>query len=75
VVATESRDRCYCCRVQRFNEVAELGYLLSQSVGLVPGDEYQLVILASVGDGMCYGYGDGSVELYATVDDSDVLIT
>jgi hypothetical protein len=34
-----------------FNEVAEFGYLLSHSVGLVPGDEYQLVILDSVGDG------------------------
>jgi hypothetical protein len=35
-----------------FNEVTELGYLLSQSVGLVPGDEHQLVILDAVGDGM-----------------------
>jgi hypothetical protein len=56
--------------------VAELGYLLSQSVCLVPDDEYQLVVLDSVGDGMCCGYGDGSATLYQlTVDDSNVLIT
>jgi uncharacterized protein (DUF779 family) len=48
---------------------------VSQSVGLVPGDEYQLVILDSVDDGMSCGYGDGSAALYTTVDDSDVLIT
>jgi hypothetical protein len=41
-----------------FNEVTEFGYLLSQSFGLVPGDEHQLVILDSVGDGMCCGYRD-----------------
>jgi hypothetical protein len=35
-----------------FNEVNELGYLLVQSVGVVSGDEYQHVILDSVGDGM-----------------------
>ncbi len=76
MVATESRDRYCCCRVRRFNEVAELGYLLSQSVCLVPDDEYQLVVLDSVGDGMCCGYGDGSATLYQlTVDDSNVLIT
>jgi hypothetical protein len=51
--------------------------MLSKSAGLVPGDEYQLVILDSVGDGMYYdyGYGDGSAALYATVDDPDVLMT
>ncbi len=49
--------------------------MLLQSIGLVPGDEYQLVILDSVDDGMCYGYGDGSAALYATVDDSDLFIT
>jgi trypsin len=58
-----------------FGEVTGLGFLLSQSVGLVPNNEYQLVILDSVGDGMCCGYGDGSIALYAVVDDSDVLIT
>jgi hypothetical protein len=55
--------------------VTELGYLLSRSVGFVPGDEYQLVILGSVGDAMCCGYGDGSAALNATVNDSGVLIT
>ena len=49
---------------------------MSQSVCLVPDDEYQLVVLDSVGDGMCCGYGDGSATLYQlTVDDSNVLIT
>ena len=58
-----------------FGEVTGLGFFLSESVGLVPGDEYQLVILDSVGDGMCCAYGEGSIALYATVDDIDVLIT
>jgi hypothetical protein len=30
-----------------------------RSDGLVPGDEYQLDILYSVGDGMRCGYGSG----------------
>jgi hypothetical protein len=42
-----------------FNEVTELAYLLSQSVGQAPGDVHQLVILNSVDDGMWCGYGDG----------------
>jgi hypothetical protein len=47
----------------------EFGYLLSQSVGMVPGDEYLLVILDSVGDGVCCGggYGDGSESMSVTV--------
>jgi hypothetical protein len=53
-----------------FKEVTESGYLLSQCVGLVPGDEYQLVILDSVDHGMCCGYGDGSAALYTTAVDS-----
>jgi hypothetical protein len=43
-----------------FNEVTELGYWLSQFVGLVTSDEYQLVIHDSVAGGMRCGYGDGS---------------
>lgn len=35
----------------------------------------QRVVLDSIGDGMCCGYGDNSIALYTTVDDSDVLIT
>jgi hypothetical protein len=36
-----------------FDEVtASVFFFLSESVGFVPGDEYQLVILDSVGDGM-----------------------
>jgi hypothetical protein len=58
-----------------FNEVTESGFFLSGSVSLVAGDEYQLVIIDSVGDGMCCGYGDRSIALYAVVDNSDVLIT
>jgi hypothetical protein len=33
------------------------------------------MILDSVGDGMYWGYEDGSAALYATVDESNVLIT
>jgi hypothetical protein len=41
----------------------EFGYLSSQSVGLVSGDEYQLVvILAFVRECMCGRYGSGSTE-------------
>lgn len=58
-----------------FDEVSEMGFFLSEAVGLVPSDEYQLVILDSVGDGMCCAFGKGSIALYATVDDTDVLIT
>jgi hypothetical protein len=50
--------------------------LLSQSVDLVSGDEHQLAILDSGGDGMSCGYRDGLDALSATVDDSsDELIT
>jgi hypothetical protein len=52
--------------------VAASGFCLSYRVwlfvvtfGLVPGDEYQLVILDSVGDGTCCGYGDWFAALYA----------
>jgi hypothetical protein len=43
--------------------VTGFGYLSSQSVGLLPGDEYTHVILDSVGDSMCYGYGYRSIAL------------
>jgi hypothetical protein len=53
-----SRSSCCCyCSVlylgdgaaaSDFNEVTELGNLLSQSVGLVSGDELQLVIIPFV---------------------------
>jgi trypsin len=58
-----------------FREVTEEGFFLSQSVNLIPGDEYELVILDLHGDGMCCAYGKGSIALYATVDEVDVLIT
>jgi hypothetical protein len=64
-------DRCCCCVRLRRNEVTEFGSFMSQSVGLVRGNEYQLVILDSVEEGT----ETGSVALYATVDDSDLLIT
>jgi hypothetical protein len=50
---------CAIVAASGFNEVTELRYLSSQSVGMVPGDEHLLVILDSVGDGMCCSYGDG----------------
>jgi hypothetical protein len=56
-----------------FNEDTEFCYVLSQSIGLVPGVQCQLAILDSVGDGVCWAYRDGSAALYAT--DSDVLVT
>ena len=56
-----------------FDEVTESGFFLSESVGLVPGDEYQLVILDSMGDGMCCAFGEGSIALYETVQDIDIL--
>jgi hypothetical protein len=58
-----------------FDEVTESGFFLSESVGLVAGDEYQLVILDSSGDGMCCAFGEGSIALYATVDGMDELVT
>jgi hypothetical protein len=33
------------------------------------------VILDAFGNGMCCAYGEGSIALYAVVDDSDMLIT
>ena len=33
------------------------------------------MIIDSYGDGMCCGFGEGSIALYAVVDDNDVLIT
>jgi hypothetical protein len=41
-----------------FNEVTDFGILPLQPVGLVPGDDYQLVIHDSVDDGMRFGYRD-----------------
>jgi hypothetical protein len=38
--------------VFNFNELTELGSLFSQSIGLLPGGEYQLLIIDSVGEGM-----------------------
>jgi hypothetical protein len=38
-------------------------------------DDYPYEQAGSVGDGMCCGYGVGSIALYAAADDSDVLIT
>jgi hypothetical protein len=58
-----------------FNKVTGFAYLLSQFVGLVSGDEHQLVIHDSVAGCMCLGYGDGFAALYATTGDSHLLIT
>jgi hypothetical protein len=53
-----------------FKAVTEFGYLLSQFVGLVSGDEHQLVIHDSVAGCMCLGYADEFAALYTTVADS-----
>jgi hypothetical protein len=55
--------------------MTELGDLMWQSVGVVPGNDYHFVILNSIGDGMCLGYGDGSLTRYATANDSELLVT
>jgi hypothetical protein len=53
-----------------YNEVNEFGYLSSQSVDLVPDDEYQFVILDSIGDGVGCGYADGAAVLFCHQDGS-----
>jgi hypothetical protein len=58
-----------------FKRVTEFCYLLSQSVGLVPRDEYQLLILDSVGSGICRVCGGRSAAIYATVNECNGLIT
>lgn len=54
-----------------FDEVFTPSFSLSQDVELVTGDEYDLEILDSVGDGMCCQFGNGSIALYAIVDGFD----
>jgi hypothetical protein len=49
-------------------------YLSSQPVGLIPGDEHQLVNHDSVVDGMHFGYCDGFAALYTSMDNSDGMI-
>jgi hypothetical protein len=56
-------------------EAVAPGSFLSEPVGLVPGDEYELVLLDTAGDGMCCAFGEGAITLYGTVQDTDVLIT
>jgi hypothetical protein len=56
---------CAFVAASGFNEVTEFGHLSSQPVGLVPDEEYQRVILDSVGDGTFCGYGDRSAALYS----------
>jgi hypothetical protein len=67
LVATESHYTCAVVAIPGFDAVTEMGYLLSQSVGLGPGDEYELVILDSVGEAIA--------TLHATTNDYDSLIT
>ena len=45
---------CAVVAASGFNEVTEFAHESSQSDRLVPDDEYQLVMLDSVGDGMVY---------------------
>jgi hypothetical protein len=56
---------CAFVAASGFSEVNEFGQLSSQPVGLVPDEEYQLVILDSVGDRTFCGYADGSAALYS----------
>jgi hypothetical protein len=53
-----------------YSEVTDFGHLSSQSVDLVSDDEYQLVMIDSVGEGMCCGYADGSAVLFCDQDGS-----
>jgi hypothetical protein len=55
-----------------FNEVVEAGLSLSQAVDLVPGDEYELVVLDLAGDGMCCLFGEGSIDLVLVIDGIDI---
>jgi hypothetical protein len=64
---------CAFAAASGFDEVTEFGYLSSHSVGLVPSDENRLVH-DSIGDGTCCGFEGGSAALYATMDDSNVII-
>jgi hypothetical protein len=57
LVTAEYNDRPVAA-TSGFNEVTELGYLLSRSAGLVIGDEYELAILDSVG-GIRFGRNCG----------------
>jgi hypothetical protein len=70
-----SRPVLLLSRLSSLYEVTELGHLLWHSVGVIPGDDYHFVILNSIGDGICLGYGDVSLTLYATADDSELLVT
>jgi hypothetical protein len=53
-----------------YNEVIEFSYLSSQSVDLVPDDDYHLVVLDSVGDGVGCSYVDGASVLFCDQDGS-----
>jgi hypothetical protein len=53
-----------------YNKVTDFGRMSSQSVDLVSDDEYQLVMLDSVGEGLCCGYVDGSAVLFCDQDGS-----
>jgi hypothetical protein len=55
-----------CAAVAAFgyNEVTDFGHLSSQSVDLVSDDEYQLVMIDSVGEGMRCGYTGGYAVLF-----------
>jgi hypothetical protein len=44
-------------------------------IDLIPGQSYQLSLRDTVGDGMCYDYGRGSIAVYATVDGVVEILT
>jgi hypothetical protein len=68
--ARRSFTTCTVVAAFGYNEVTEFGHLSSQSVDLVSDDEFQLVMLDSVGDAMCCGYADGSAVLFCDQDGS-----
>jgi hypothetical protein len=58
-----------------FGEVVTEGISFSESIDLIPGQSYRLSLRDQFGDGMCCDYGEGSIDVYATVDGVDEVLT
>jgi hypothetical protein len=54
---------------------AEPGGSYTVSADLVPGETYDLVLLDSVGDGICCQFGEGSIEVYEAVNGQKIVLT
>jgi hypothetical protein len=61
------------CAVEAWTKLPSL--IICRRIYYQLGSWYRIVILDSVAGDMCFGYGDRSAVLYATVDVSDALIT